>query len=98
MDDMIYYGGRLRMTSNKFHFRTDPIGISLSRSLAAVVRRLSNLTETDRINGLYGGLSQVVLVVAQSHKIAQASIPFYHRKINGRSFFKNVFFFITKFH
>lgn len=49
----------------------DPIGISLSRSLGAIVRRLSNLTETDRLNGLYGGLSQVVLVVAQSQRISQ---------------------------
>lgn len=53
--------------------KIDPIGISLSRSLGAIVRRLSNLTETDRVNGLYGGLSQVVLVVAQSHRISQVT-------------------------
>lgn len=58
---------------NFFYYTTDPIGISLSRSLGSIVRRLSNLTETDRINGIHGGLSQVVLVVAQSHRISQVS-------------------------
>lgn len=60
-----------------------PIGISLSRSLGAIVRRLSNLTETDRINGLYGGLSQVVLVVSQSQRISQTDFASAKRMIEG---------------
>lgn len=81
MDDLICDGNFF------FHFRfkLDPVGISLSRSFGAIVRRQAIITEADRLRNLYGGLSQVVLVVAQSHRITEVSVYHNHTEFNKMS-------------